>query len=81
MPSKSKVKRNKEKEEKKKWPAQCKKKKKKKKKRQATSQKKKKKSVKKSNVGESEIVSGHFHLKAMPNFSLQFSLNFEEKTF
>ena len=55
--------------------------------RQATVGKKEKKkckekqSVKKSKVGEGAIVYGHFCPNVMPNFSLQFSLHFGEKTF
>ena len=38
----------------------------------------KKKSVKKSNLDEGAIILGHFCLKMMSNFSLQFSLHFGE---
>ena len=37
-----------------------------------------KKNVKKSSMGESAIVHGHFYPKMMYNFSLQFSLYFGE---
>ena len=52
-----------------------------KKKRTRQCRKKRKKSVKKSKVGEGVIIHGHFCSNVMPNYSLQFSLHFEEKTF
>ena len=52
-----------------------------KKKRTRQCRKKRKKSVKKSKVGEGVIIHGHFCSNVMPNFSLQFSLHFGEKTF